>query len=35
VLEEVADDNPQLIGLLLKERDAAWREKPGAARAAV
>jgi hypothetical protein len=30
VLEEIADDNPQLIGLLLKERDAAWREKLGA-----
>lgn len=33
VLEEIADDNPQLIGLLLKERDAYWRDKLGAARA--
>jgi len=35
VLEEIVDDNPQLIGLLLKERDAKWREQLGAARAAV
>jgi hypothetical protein len=30
VLEEIADDNPQMIGLLLKECDAYWREKLGA-----
>jgi hypothetical protein len=30
VLEEIADDNPQMIALLLKERDAHWREKLGA-----
>jgi hypothetical protein len=35
VLEEIADDNPQLVGLLLKERDAKWREQLGAAKAAV
>ena len=33
VIEEVADENPQLIGLLLKEREAHWRDKLGAARA--
>jgi hypothetical protein len=33
VLEVIADDNPQLIGLLLKERDAHWREILGAAKA--
>lgn len=33
VLEEIADDNPQLIGLLLKEHDAHWREKLAAAKA--
>jgi len=33
VLEEVSDDNPQMIALLLKERDAFWREKLSAGRA--
>lgn len=33
VLEEVEDENPQLIALLLKERDAAWREELGAGKA--
>jgi hypothetical protein len=30
VLEEIADDNPQMIGLLLREREAHWRERLGA-----
>lgn len=25
VLEEITDDNPEMIALLLKEREAAWR----------
>ena len=29
-LEAVEDENAQLIGLLLKERAAHWREKLGA-----
>jgi len=27
VLEEIADDNPQMVGLLLKEREAHWRDQ--------
>src|SRR4051812_10706640 len=27
VLEEVKDENPLLIGALLKEREAAWRQE--------
>ncbi|HEX3943544.1 MAG TPA: GIY-YIG nuclease family protein [Rhizomicrobium sp.] len=30
VLEEVKDDNPLIIGDLLKEREAAWRQELGA-----
>ena len=30
ILEEIADDNPELVGLLLKERDAQWRAELGA-----
>lgn len=30
VLEEVKDDNPLIIGELLKEREAAWRKEMGA-----
>ncbi len=30
VLEVVADENPQMIALLLKERDAHWRKELGA-----
>jgi hypothetical protein len=33
VLEEVTDDNPQMITLLLKERDVFWRDKLGAGKA--
>ncbi len=35
ILEEIVDDNPQMIGLRLKERDAHWRKELGAAQAAV
>lgn len=34
VLEEISDDNPQMIGLLLKEREAHWRTQLGAKRIA-
>jgi hypothetical protein len=34
VLEEVKDDNPLIIGELLKEREAAWREKLAAGKIA-
>lgn len=34
VLEEIADDNPQMIGLLLKEREAHWRAELGAGKIA-
>jgi hypothetical protein len=30
MLEAVADDNPEMIGLLLKEREAQWRAESGA-----
>lgn len=30
IVEEIADDNSLLIGALLKEREAFWREKLGA-----
>lgn len=33
VLEEVTDENPQMIALLLKERDVYWREQLGAGKA--
>jgi len=33
VLEEIADDNPQMISLLLKERDGHWREALAAGKA--
>jgi len=33
IVEEIADDNPQMIALILKERDAHWRETLGAGRA--
>ncbi|HEX2592685.1 MAG TPA: GIY-YIG nuclease family protein [Rhizomicrobium sp.] len=33
VLEEIAGDNPQMIALLLKERDAAWLEELSAGKA--
>jgi hypothetical protein len=32
ILEEVATDNPEMVGLLLKEREAMWREELGARR---
>jgi hypothetical protein len=32
ILEEVADENPELIDLLLKEREAQWRQESGAAK---
>ena len=32
ILEEVEDDNPEMIGLLLKDREAYWRDQSGAAR---
>ena len=32
VLEVVEDDNPEMIGLLLKDREAYWREQSGAAK---
>lgn len=34
ILEEVKDDNPLIIGELLKERAAAWREQLGAGKVA-
>jgi len=34
ILEEVKDENPLIIGQLLKEREAMWREQLGAKRAA-
>ena len=34
VLEEVKDDNPLIVGELLKEREAAWRKELGAEKAA-
>lgn len=30
IVEEIVDDNPLLIGELLKERDAFWRKELGA-----
>lgn len=32
ILEIVEDDNAEMIGLLLKEREAHWREQSGAAK---
>jgi hypothetical protein len=32
ILEVVEDDNAKLIGLLLKDREAHWREQSGAAK---
>ncbi|MEP6830516.1 MAG: GIY-YIG nuclease family protein [Rhizomicrobium sp.] len=32
ILETVEDDNAEMIGLLLKEREALWREQSGAAK---
>jgi hypothetical protein len=32
VLDEVKDENPLIIGQLLKEREARWREELGASR---
>lgn len=32
ILEVVEDDNPEMIGLLLKDREAYWRAQEGAAR---
>ena len=32
VLEVVEDDNPEMIGLLLKDREAYWRAQEGAAK---
>ena len=32
ILEIVEDENAEMIGLLLKEREALWREQTGAAR---
>ena len=32
ILEAVEDDNVEMIGLLLKEREALWREQSGAAK---
>ncbi|MBS0281746.1 MAG: GIY-YIG nuclease family protein, partial [Proteobacteria bacterium] len=32
ILEVVEDDNPEMIGLLLKEREAHWRAQEGAAK---
>jgi hypothetical protein len=34
VLEEIIDDNPQMIGLLLKERETHWRSQLGAGKIA-
>lgn len=34
VLEEIADENRQMIGLLLKEREAHWRAQLGAGKIA-
>ncbi|HEY1707636.1 MAG TPA: GIY-YIG nuclease family protein [Rhizomicrobium sp.] len=33
VLEEIEDDNPQMIALLLKDRDAHWRQQLDAGKA--
>jgi hypothetical protein len=33
VLEEIEDDNPEMIGLLLKDRDAHWRQALNAGKA--
>lgn len=30
ILEVVEDDNPEMIGLLLKDREVYWRERSGA-----
>jgi hypothetical protein len=32
ILEVVEDDNAEIVGLLLKEREALWREQSGAAK---
>ena len=32
ILEVVEDDNPEMIGLLLKDREAYWGEQTGAAK---
>jgi hypothetical protein len=32
ILEVVEDDNPEMIGLLLKDREVYWREQSGAAK---
>jgi hypothetical protein len=32
ILEVVQDDNPEMIGLLLKDREAYWRAQEGAAK---
>jgi len=32
ILEVVEDDNPEMTGLALKEREAHWREQSGAAK---
>ena len=32
ILEEVKDENPRIIGHLLKEREAVWRQELGADR---
>jgi hypothetical protein len=34
IIEQVRDDNPQLIGVLLKERDLHWRKQLNANRVA-
>ena len=32
ILEIVEDENPEMVGLLLKEREAQWREMTGGAK---
>jgi hypothetical protein len=33
VLEEITDENPSMIGLLMKEREAHWRTELNAGKA--